>query len=143
MTVRALGAAVFLIAVAFVTVGSSYRIEYGDPLGPAVFPLLVGFPALFLSGALIVFPKDSHKWGTHAALMKLLAGVACLLIYAFTMETVGFLLATFAMFAVLAWLFGANSRNALVAGSVAAPGLYVLFDIVLGLPLPAFGEMIG
>jgi putative tricarboxylic transport membrane protein len=143
MTVRALGAAVFLIAVAFVTVGSSYRIEYGDPLGPAVFPLLVGGPALFLSGALIVFPKGSHKWGTHAALMKLLAGVACLLIYAITMETVGFLLATFAMFAVLAWLFGANGRNALVAGSVAAPGLFVLFDIVLGLPLPAFGEMIG
>lgn len=143
MTVRVVGAAVFVIAVAFVCVGSSYRIGIGDPLGPAAFPLLVGFPALCLSGALIVAPKDSYPWGNQVALLKLLSGVASLLIYAIGMETVGFLPATFAMFAVLAWLFGASSKNAVIAASIAAPGLYLLFDKVLGLPLPAFGELIG
>ena len=143
MTVRVVGTAIFVIAVAFVTVGSSYRIGIGDPLGPAAFPLLIGFPAICLSGALIVSPKDSHPWGNQAALLKLLAGVTSLLMYAISMETIGFLPATFAMFAVLAWLFGATGKNAVIAAMVAAPGLYLLFDKVLGLPLPAFGELIG
>ncbi len=143
MTVRIFSAAVFLIAAAFTIAGSSYRISFGDPLGPAAFPVLIGIPALCLSAALITFPGDSYAWGGRAAMMKLAAGIVSLLAFALCLETVGFIPSTSAVFAVLAGLFGASARNAIFAAALASPGLFLLFDVVLGLPLPAFGNLIG
>jgi putative tricarboxylic transport membrane protein len=143
MTTRVLGTAIFLIAVVFLCVGSSYRIGAGDPVGPSLFPMLVSIPALALSGALIVNPRLEHPWQGRKSAFRLLIGIGCLFAYAFLLEPIGFLLATFLMFAGMAYLFGANQKQASAAAVVASPGLFILFDVVLGLPLPAFGEWIG
>ena len=62
--------------------------------------------------------------------------VIATLAYVALFQPLGFAVTTVAYSAVLAWLFGRDSR-ALIAGSVAITiGLFVFFRVVLGVRLP-------
>ena len=57
--------------------------------------------------------------------------------YAYLLEPLGFIVSTFLAVMVLGWLLGARLWQAGAAGVAIAVVLFVLFDTLLGLPLPA------
>lgn len=143
MTDRLSGLFFFLLATGYVWLSAGYTAGFGDPLGPAIFPRVIGIPAMILSLSLIIWPRHNATWADRAGLARQAAAVAILISYALLLEPMGFVPATFTAMLGLALLMGAPPVKALVTAGLAAPGLYLLFDRVMGLPLPLFGNWFG
>ncbi|WOI57132.1 tripartite tricarboxylate transporter TctB family protein [Palleronia sp. LCG004] len=139
MTTRIVGAAVFVIAALFVMQARLYEAPFGDVLGPAVFPVIVGIPAMMLSASLVVWPGSEVAWPRPERLLRQGAALVVLLGYAWLLVPLGFLIATFLLVALLAIVLDGPAGKSVVLGAVIAPALWALFDRVLGLPLAPLG----
>jgi putative tricarboxylic transport membrane protein len=60
--------------------------------------------------------------------------------YAFLLLPLGFPIATFGLIAGLGIVLGGAPLKAVALGAVLSPGLWALFDQVLGLPLALLGR---
>jgi len=119
--------------------------------GPRLFPLLISGGsfaaslAITVSEGLGVLKRDTggrllavgvppvSALKEALSVIALIAGVAA---YALTVERLGFLLSTFAITLYSALTFKARLIDAIVLSLVASLGLYMLFSVVLGVPLP-------
>ena len=140
---RLVAALVFVVAAAYTLTGSGYSVSFGDVLGPSVFPTMVGIPAMVLSGSIALFPGGRTSWPARHRLLRQAAAVAILVAYAYLLQPLGFPIAPGLLIGSVAWLMGGPPLAALLLGALAAPGLYVLFDRVLGLPLDLLGRWFG
>jgi putative tricarboxylic transport membrane protein len=59
------------------------------------------------------------------------------------MEELGFPIATAALIAIVGIVMGGAPWRAIALGAVFGPGLWALFDKVLGLPLDFLGTLFG
>jgi putative tricarboxylic transport membrane protein len=134
---RLTGLALLALAVAYGVAASGYQAMIGDPLGPAVFPIVLAIPLGLLSLYLIVRPDPEPAWPRGRALLKQALALVAFVAYAYLLEPLGFLLSTFLAVLVLGWLLGARLWQAGAAGVGIAVVLFVVFDILLSLPLPA------
>jgi putative tricarboxylic transport membrane protein len=134
---RLTGLALLALAVAYGVAASGYQAMIGDPLGPAVFPIVLAIPLGLLSLYLIARPDPEPAWPRGRALLKQLLALVAFVAYAYLLEPLGFLLSTFLAVLVLGWLLGAKLWQAGAAGVGIAVVLFVVFDILLSLPLPA------
>ena len=137
MSDRLTGLVLLALAVAYGVTASGYQAMIGDPLGPAVFPIVLSIPLGLLSVYLIVRPDPEPDWARGRALLKQVLALVAFVAYAYLLEPLGFLVSTFLAVVVLGWLLGARLRQAAAAGVGIAVVLFVLFDTLLGLPLPA------
>lgn len=133
---RALGA--LLLALGALAAWSAQSLEVAfaaDPLGPRGFPTVVA-GLLAACGALLVLrpAADGFAWPERPAAPPLL--VVAMAAYALLLEPAGFLLATAALGAAVAFLFGARPLAAALVGAATAVALWLLFDGLLDLPLP-------
>jgi putative tricarboxylic transport membrane protein len=140
---RILSAAIFVVAAVYTWYGSTYTVSFGDVLGPSVFTLIVGIPAMVLSGSLIVFPGGGIEWAGRSHLMRQAIAIAVLVGYAWLLKPLGFPLATFGLIAALAIVLGGDARKSLLLGGAMSLSLWVLFDQILGLPLAFLGSVFG
>ena len=115
--------------------------------GPRFVPLIVAIGLIALSALFLVRTwwrpdaelaersaeeDDATHWATPALIM------AALLVYAFVLEPVGYPLATFAVFVVVARLLGSRALvRDVIAGLVLGFGLFTAFTQYLGVSLPA------
>lgn len=143
MTDRLAGLLFFLLASGYVWLSAGYTAGFGDPLGPAIFPRVIGIPAILLSLSLMIWPQHNAAWAGRAGLLRQGTAIAILLAYALLLEPLGFVPASFAAILGLGLLMGAPLLGGLLTAVVAAPGLYLLFDRLMGLPLPLFGTWFG
>jgi putative tricarboxylic transport membrane protein len=134
---RLTGLLLLALAVAYGVTASGYQAMIGDPLGPAVFPIVLAIPLGLLSLYLVVRPGPRPDWARGRALLKQVLALVAFVAYAYLLEPLGFLLSTFLAVVALGCLLGARLRQAAVAGAGIAVVLFVLFDSLLGLPLPA------
>jgi putative tricarboxylic transport membrane protein len=134
---RLAGLALLALAIAYGVTASGYEAFIGDPLGPAVFPLVIAIPLGLFSLYLIVRPDPEPDWARGRPLLMQALSVITLLLYAYLLEPLGFVVSTFLAVVVLASLLGARPAQAGAAGGAIAVVLYVLFNNLLGLPLPA------
>jgi putative tricarboxylic transport membrane protein len=134
---RLTGLALLALAVAYGVTASGYRAMIGDPLGPAVFPVALAIPLGLLSLYLIVRPDPEPDWPRGRALGKQALALVAFVAYAYLLEPLGFVVSTFLAVVVLGWLLGARIWQAVAAGAAIAVVLFVAFDTLLGLPLPA------
>lgn len=143
MSIRLTGAAILAIAAFYVWISQGYTAPFGDVLGPAVFPLIVGIPAILLSASLVVAPAGRVSWPPAGRMARQAAALAILVGYAWLLRPLGFPIATFALIAGLGIVLGGETLKALGLGAVVSPVLWVLFDQVLGLPLDMLGAWFG
>lgn len=143
MSLRIFGAAVFVIAAFYTWYGKGYTVVFGDVLGPSVFPVILGIPAMLLAASLVLVPGGTVSWPDRSHLARQAAALVVLLGYAWLLKPLGFVPATFALIAALAVVLGGALRPALGLGAVLALGLWALFDKVLGLPLAFLGTVFG
>ena len=139
MSDRLAGCAFFLLATGYVWLSAGYTTSFGDPLGPAIFPRLIGIPAILLSLSLVIWPRHNAAWAGPAGLARQAIAIVILLAYALLLEPVGFVPMTFIAVFGLGLLMGAPPLRGLLVAALAAPGLYALFDRMMGLPLPLLG----
>lgn len=136
-----MGVAVFVIAALYTWQAGTYAITFGDVLGPTVFPVIIGVPMMVLSASLVVFPAGQVAWPAPERTARQAAALAVLVGYTVALEPLGFPLATFALIALIGIVMGGAPWQALLLGAVMGPGLWLLFDRVLGLPLDFLGEL--
>jgi putative tricarboxylic transport membrane protein len=134
---RLTGLALLALAVAYGVTAGGYQAMIGDPLGPAVFPVALAIALGLLSLYLTVRPGPEAAWPGRRALLKQGLALIAFVAYAYLLEPLGFLVSTFLAVVVLGQLLGARLWQAGAAGAAIAIVLFVLFDTLLGLPLPA------
>jgi putative tricarboxylic transport membrane protein len=143
LSVRLFGAAVFAIAALYTFHASTYQITFGDVLGPSVFPVIVGIPMMILAASLAVFPSGEVEWPGPERLWRQAAALAVFVGYTQVMELIGFPITTGILIALVGIIMGGAPWRAVALGAVFGPGLWALFDQVLGLPLDFLGTLFG
>jgi putative tricarboxylic transport membrane protein len=134
---RLAGLALLVLAVAYGVTASGFKAMIGDPLGPSVFPLVLAVPLALFSLYLLFRPDAEPDWPRRRPFVKQVLAVLALLAYAYFLEPLGFVLATLLAVVALGCLLGARIWQAGLAGAVVAVVLFVLFNNLLSLPLPA------
>lgn len=116
----------------------SHDLESGfmQPIGPGEYPRLISLPLAALSLLLIVRPGLNQRWPGRAVLVRQALTLLVLGCYAGLVKPLGFLPASLVAVVLLIHLFGATWKSALINGAVLTLSLYVLFEFVLGMPLP-------
>lgn len=139
---RIAGVILLALAIWFFVQAGSYKVGFGDPAGPALFPRVVVVPtglfALFMS----LKPDPDPVWFRWPHALGQVATVVILLVYPMLIEPLGFPLSTTLGAALLARILGGSWLASVVSGLAMGFGLFLLFDIVFGLPLPA-GPIFG
>lgn len=142
MSDRLAGLVLLVLSASYLWAASGYRAGFGDPLGPSAFPRMIGIPAVALSALLIVWPGPEARWARGWRLLRQAAALAVLVGYALLLDPLGFVPSTFLAVSLLAILMEAGPLRAVFTGLAVAPSLYLLFDRVMGLPLPLFGDLL-
>ena len=145
MSDRLAGLLLLGLAVWYGLTARGFEAMIGDPLGPATFPIVLAVPLGLLSLYLVARPDPEPDWARGRALLKQGLALVAFVAYAYLLEPLGFIVATLLGTALLAALLGARPRHAAATGVATALVLFVLFDILLGLPLPAgvLGGVLG
>ncbi len=136
MSDRIAGVVIVALALWYGLTAGQYESGFSDPLGPAAFPQLISIPLGLLGLFLVVRPDAEPRWPKGAALLRQGAGLVLLVLYAMTLEGLGFPIATALAIALIARLLGARWWQGAVAGVALSALLWVTFDRLLGLPLP-------
>ncbi len=114
------------------------EVTIGDPLGPKVFPIILGALMVALGFSLLIRPvggSPSQSFTRTAACALVLAVLLCA--YSFGIESIGYPVATFLFLFVASRLLGEKSWVAgLVIPLALSLGVYGLFTRVLDIPLP-------
>ncbi|MGR4001142.1 MAG: tripartite tricarboxylate transporter TctB family protein [Alphaproteobacteria bacterium] len=106
-----------------------------DPLGPKAFPYVIAVVIGLTSLAVIARPSSMPQWPDFRRFLTLLATVVVLIIYAEALPRIGFVVSTACAATFLSWQLGARILGAGIAGVLISVGIYVLFQLVLGLSL--------
>ncbi len=138
MADRILGLLILVLTIFYGWTAGSYEASFGDPLGPAAFPQMLAVPAALLSLFLVLRPDPDPAWATGLPAIRQIATVGVLIAYAFLLEDLGFVVATALGASAMGRLLGASWQKSVISGVAMAVGLFVVFDTLLGLPLPLY-----
>lgn len=134
---RILGLALIGLAAFAAFNASQLQVTFSyEPVGPKAFPMVLSAVLAALSLVLVFRPGENGEWPEKRVVLKLLAVLAVLLVYALLFTRLGFIVTTFLTVASLARLFDAPWIKALVAGVLMTLGSYYLFTQGLGISLP-------
>jgi len=143
MSIRLAGVAIFLIAALYAWTAQDYTASFGDVLGPSVFPVMVGVPAMVLALSLVVFPGGTVSWPAPARLLRQGMAIGALILYAMVLEPLGFPIATALVIAAVAIVLDGPPVKSALIGLAGSLSLWVLFDRLLGLPIDFLGSLFG
>jgi putative tricarboxylic transport membrane protein len=141
MRAERIGAAVILLfGAGYLWVALAMEdVTIGDPLGPKVFPVLLGVLMVALALSMLIRPADTavHPvFRRTAAYAVVLAALLCA--YALGIEWIGYAEATFLFLVAAARLLGEKSVLAgLSIPLLVSLGVFELFTRVLDIGLPA------
>lgn len=134
---RVLGLALIGLAALAAFNASQFEVLFSyEPVGPKAFPILLAAILASLSLVLVFRPGENGEWPDKHVALRLLAVLAVLLVYAMLFTRMGFMMTTFVMVLLLARLFEAPWKKALIAGVCLSVGSYYLFTKGLGISLP-------
>jgi putative tricarboxylic transport membrane protein len=134
---RLLGIAAVLLAAFLTWFGYDLEAPFAyEPVGPKAFPLLLAL-IIALCGIRLVYkggnPVQANPSGANA---RIFAMVACLAIYAFLFQWLGFIVATTLMAIAVGRLFGGTWGKLILGGVAMGFLLFFLFDRGLDVVLP-------
>lgn len=143
MSDRIAGLIVLALTIWFGWTAGSFEASFGDPLGPAAFPQMLAIPAGILSLVLILKPDPDPEWVLGRPAAKQLATLGVLIAYALLLEELGFVIATTLAVVALGRLLGAGWARSTASGVIMSVTLFVVFDRLLGLPLPLYPAFVS
>jgi putative tricarboxylic transport membrane protein len=139
----ALGA--LLLVMGLLAVVDAWRLpDSDDTVGPAAAPMLVGVLLLVVGGGLLVQGRrhmgawEYSDHPTRSQLLRLLAVLGALLVFALLVPFAGYVVSSTFLFASTAILLGSPHRLRAVAyGWIVAAAVFLVFDEMIGLTLSA------
>ena len=136
---RIFGLVVVLSALAYIASATQIQTSFmADPVGPKMFPIMVGAVAVICGFFVMVRPDPEPEWPTIRTFGALLVSVAVLVGYAYALKPLGFLIPTAITAAILSYQIEPRGQRAILAGLALSIGLFVIFKFALGLGLVAF-----
>lgn len=139
ITDRVFGVLLLILAVTYGYEATKFPVPFGgqESVGPETFPILLSIILAIGSIYMIVKPDEDAKWPAVSMLLEL--GVVCLVLvlFAFGLEHIGFVLSATPAVAFLCWRMGATPVKSLLTGAITSVVIYVLFTQVLELALPS------
>ena len=136
---RIFGLVVLAVALAFIA--SALQIEtsfLSDPVGPKTFPILIGSVAAISAVFMILRPDADPQWPVLRTFGTLAAATITLVLYAFALKPLGFLLPTAIAAAILSYQISPRRQAAVLTGIGLSVGLFIVFKYALGLGLVPF-----
>ena len=106
-----------------------------DVVGPRAFPYIVGTVILICSVIFILRPDEEPQWPVLRDFAEILFAGAVMLLYAWALPQLGFLISTVFGTAYLTWRLGTHPLWSLVVGALTSVGIYFVFKVILGLSL--------
>lgn len=136
---RILGIALLLLAVVYGWEAAMFPEPFGgsEAVGPETFPLILSVILGLSSIYLLVRPDEDEEWPHLKMLAELGFVLLILAVFTLMLQPVGFIPATTLMVSVLCWRMGAKPLPSIVTGVGSAVVVYVLFNFLLELHLPA------
>jgi putative tricarboxylic transport membrane protein len=133
--------------IVILILGGAYLIEgirippaaFGDPLGPRIFPTILGISMAACGASLLIKPepRGAQPILVRRSFIQVLILCALLLLYAISLPWLGYLLATLLLVWMAALIMGERSLiKGLVISAVFSTGVFFLFTRVLTIPLP-------
>lgn len=116
----------------------------GQPIGPALFPSVIGIGLIVFGGALALAARgvrgpalvvDAWVRGAHTVLAFALV-VVDVVLYALVVDVLGFFITAFLFLTVLFLTFGVPRRYIAPVAAVVTLGIHYGFYTVLRVPLP-------
>lgn len=135
------GVVLLTLGVAVVIASLGLPAIPGQPVGPAIFPSVLGV-ALGLSG-LVIFVKPERQVAQKVQRLSvvgticLLSPVAVLILGYFIMEPMGFLLTGFLIVLSISLLLRGSVVGSLLLSAIMTVVIYTIFASLLRVPLPA------
>ncbi|WP_106753389.1 tripartite tricarboxylate transporter TctB family protein [Pannonibacter carbonis] len=108
-----------------------------DPIGPRVFPYIIGGVILVSAVAMLLQPDPDADWPRSATLAKLALTLALLILYAMSVRPLGFIVPTMIAAGVLSFQISPRPVPAALTGAGLGIGLFLVFKYALGLGLVA------
>ncbi|MEA1081173.1 tripartite tricarboxylate transporter TctB family protein [Marinobacter qingdaonensis] len=136
---RVLGLGLLVLAVAYGWAAQQWPEPFGgaESVGPETFPTILSVVLVAGSLYLMIRPDPDAQWPIGKSALELVVSVLVLVVYAFLLEPLGFIVSTTLAVGTLSWRMGAAPKRAFVTGLVSAVVVFVLFNYGLSLSLPA------
>ena len=136
---RILGLVTVVTALAYIASAAQLETSFlSDPVGPKTFPFLIG-GIFLLCGLVFLFrPDPDPVWPEAKSWLSLAAATIVLILYAYALKPMGFLVPTAIAAAILSYQIGPRVVPAILAGVGLSVGLFFVFKFLLGLSLFAF-----
>ena len=140
MSERLFSIIIFLIGFTEFFLGTQIRVRFlTEPIGPALFPVVIGIGLMTLAGFMII--KGSPKAPLHLE-KKILLLVCCLIFYYSSFQLLGFMVSTTITVYLVARLTGGHWMQGLLTGLIISILFYGIFHFLLDVPLP-IGRIFG
>ncbi len=136
---RILGLGLLVLAVAYGWAAQQWPEPFGgaETVGPETFPTILSVILVAGSLYLMVKPDPDASWPVGKSALELVIAVLVLVVYAFLLEPLGFIISTTLAVGTLSWRMGAAPVRAFVTGLLSAVVVFVLFNYGLSLSLPS------
>lgn len=136
MSDRIMGGLGLLLAIFFIWQATLIKESFiSDPVGPKIFPIIIGVLVGISSLAIFFKPDEEPEWPEFSRLFEVGMTVAVMIAYAYALPLIGFVVSTAFAAGFLSWRLGTPPIKAVIAGVTIAVGIYVVFHLILGLSL--------
>ncbi|MFZ9036662.1 MAG: tripartite tricarboxylate transporter TctB family protein [Gammaproteobacteria bacterium] len=136
---RIFGLVMAVLALAYIASAHHIQTSFlSDPVGPKAFPMIIGAVGAISAMYLVFRPDPDPEWPVLRTWAALAFAVLVLVLYAFALRPLGFLLPTALAAALLSYQISPRSKFAAIAGICLSVVLFLVFKFALGLGLVAF-----
>jgi hypothetical protein len=136
---RIFGLVLMVVALGYLYSATHIQTSFlSDPVGPRVFPYLIGGAVILCSLVLVIRPDPDADWPGLRTLLQLAIALAVLVGYASAVRPWGFIIPTAVAAGVLSYQINPIPLSAALTGVGLSVGLFVLFKMILGLGLVGF-----
>jgi putative tricarboxylic transport membrane protein len=136
MSDRITGSFVAVLALAFFASASQLEAPFfADPLGPSAFPMLIAAVAFVCGGVMVLRPDAEPDWPALSTLIRLLIAVLVLVLYAYGLKPLGFVLPTALAAGAISYQIRPGLRASALTGVCVSVVLFIIFKYGLGLSL--------
>lgn len=134
------------LGVALAYIASATQIQTSflvDPLGPKSFPIIIG-SILALAALVPIFkPDPDPEWPNRTMTLKIAIALIVLLGYALLIGDMGFIPTTTLAAGLISYQIKPKPLESALIGVSLAIGLYVVFNLLLGLSLVGWPNFLG
>lgn len=143
MADRILGAILLLLTIGYAYMASQLQVGFlSDPVGPKPFPYMIASLMGLSSLYLILKPDANPNWPQRSFWLPFALVLISLVVYAYLIVPLGFIITTTLEMTLLSVLFGARWWQGLGGAVAFSLVVYFLFTGGLAVPLPA-GKIFG